>query len=58
MKEYKEYDKKNKVINEIKEGKGLIKDYDPEGILLFQCEYSNGERNGKVEIYYDNGLMV
>ena len=35
MKEYKEYDKKNKVINEIKEGKGLIKDYDPKGILLF-----------------------
>ena len=43
----KEYDKNNNIINEIKEGKGYIKHYDKSNILIFECEFTNGLKNGK-----------
>jgi len=39
---------------EIKEGKGNIKEYDYfEGILVFEGEYLNGDKNGKGKEYYE-----
>ena len=36
---------------EIKDGKGNIKEYDFDDILIFEGEYLNGERNGKGKEY-------
>ena len=48
----KGYDKKGNVIYELKNGKGLIKEYDNyRDTLLFEGEYINGERNGKGKDY-------
>ena len=33
------YDDDNKLINEINEGRGLIKKYNEENNLIYQCEY-------------------
>ena len=47
--------KKNFTINE---GKGYVKEYNIEtGELLFEGEYSNGEKNGKGKEYHDNGKL-
>ena len=35
----------------IKNGSGYIKEYDSEGVLKFEGEYLNGERNGKGKEY-------
>ena len=43
----KEFDKDNKIIYELKEGKGHIKEIDNYGWLIFEGEYLNGEINGK-----------
>ena len=44
----------NNLIYELKEGKGYIKQYDNDGKLKYECEYLNGELNGKgKEFYYD-----
>ena len=42
----KKYNINNEIIYEIKNGKGLIKEYD-HGKLIFEGEYLNGEKNGK-----------
>ena len=52
-----EYDKKNKVINTLKEGKGIITDYYKNVNKKFQCEYINGEINNKVTEFYNNGIL-
>ena len=49
--EGKGYDKNNNIVFELKGGKGLIEKYDNYGILLFEGEYLNGERNGKGKEY-------
>ena len=40
----------------MKDGKGNIKEYNYDGKLLFECEYLNGERNGKGKEYYNGQL--
>ena len=42
------YNEEGKILCEIKEGKGYIKEYNND-FLEFEGEYLNGERNGKVE---------
>ena len=50
--EGKGYDKLNNNVYELKEGKGLVKEYF-KGKLEFEGEYLNGLRNGKGK-EYDN----
>ena len=47
------YDWDKNCIYELKEGKGLIKEYNDYGEIIFVGEYLNGERNGKLK-EYDN----
>ena len=47
----KVYDENSNVINEIQNGKGLIKEFDEYLSLEFEGEYLNGERNGKGKEY-------
>ena len=51
----KGYDLKGNIVYEIKNGKGSIKEY-RYGLLFFQGEYLNGERNGKGSEYYNGKL--
>ena len=54
----KGYDKNNQVIYEIKDGKGIIKEYFDLNILRYEGEYSNGLRNGKGKEYNFRGDKV
>ena len=48
------YDNKNNIAYTLKNGNGLIKEYDDYGELTFEGEYLNGKKwNGK-EKEYDN----
>ena len=47
----------NKVIYEIKNGKGLVKEFNLDNELIFEGEYLNGERNGKGKEYDYNELI-
>ena len=53
----KDYDIKNNVISELKNGKGFLKELDENGKLKFEGEYLNGEKNGKGKEYYRNGKL-
>ena len=53
----KGYDYNGNCVNEIKEGKGYVKEYD-NGKLLFEGEYLNGLENGKVKKYYNGVLTI
>ena len=44
----KEYDKNNKIINELNEGKWFIKEFNENGELIFEGEYIKGEKMEKV----------
>ena len=47
----------NIIKYELKDGKGYIKEYHwYNSNLEFECEYLNGQRNGKGKEYYDNKL--
>ena len=52
------YDIDNNIVYEIKEGKGLIKEYDEIGNLEFEGEYLNGERNGKGKEINNFGCII
>ena len=54
--EGKGYDNRNNIIYELKEGKGLVKEYF-DGKLRFEGEYLNGLINGKVKEYYPDGKL-
>ena len=56
--ESKGYNRSNNLIYELKDGKGLIIEYDIYGLLRFEGEYLNGEKNGKGKKYdkYNAGL--
>ena len=44
---------------EIKDGKGYIKEYNNNDILIFEGEYLNGKRNGKgKKCDYYNGKLI
>ena len=52
----KGYDSDGNVIYELINGNGKVKEYNWIGrILLFDGEYINGKRNGKVKVYYNSG---
>ena len=46
----------NNIIYELKDGKGLVKQY-WNGQLIFEGEYLNGEMKGKGKEYYKNGKL-
>ena len=55
----KGYDFENNIIYELKNGKGIIKEYsDYFNILDFEWEYLNGEKNGKGKEFYDNANIL
>ena len=54
----KGYDALNNIIYELKDGKGIIKEYDEKNILKFKGEYLNGKINGKGKEYYYNGELL
>ena len=55
----KGYDKNNKKIFEIQNGKGHVKEYiDFENYLIFEGEYLNGEKNGKGKVYNNEGKLI
>ena len=47
----KEYDKNGNIINEIKNGKGILNEYNVNDELIFKGEYLNGLKNGKGKEY-------
>ena len=47
----------NYSIYNIKEGKGIIKEYNKEGKIIYEGESLNGERNGKGKEYYSDGKI-
>ena len=55
----KGYNYFGKLVYEIVNGKGYIKEYKKEGKFIFEGEYLNGERNGKGKEYnYDGNLIL
>ena len=42
----------------IKDGSGIIKEYDFDDILKFEGEYLNGEKNGKGKEYNKDGNLI
>ena len=56
--EGKRYDSKNNIIYELKDGKGYVKEYDDNNKLIFECEYSNGVKNGKLKQYFSDGSII
>ena len=51
------YDINNKIIYELKEGKGYVYEYDNDGKLIYEGEYINGIKNGKGK-EYGNGILI
>ena len=54
----KGYDLDNNIVYELKEGKGYVKEYNEYGLLSFEGEYLNGEKNGKAKEYYERGDLA
>ena len=50
----KGYNKSGKIIYELNNGNGEVKEYNKKGNLLFKGEYLNGKRNGKGKLYFPN----
>ena len=54
----KGYNIKGNMEYEIKDGNGIIREFNYDGFLIFEGEYFKGERNGKgKEYYYDSVIM-
>ena len=53
----KGYDENGNIIYEIKKGNGYVKDFDDDGILIFEGEFLNGKLNGKGKEYYYDGKI-
>ena len=53
----KGYNNKGIKEYEISKGKGNIKEFNNEGILLYEGEYLDGLREGKGKEYYPNGNL-
>ena len=52
------YNMKGNLEFELKDGKGIIKEYNYNGQLKFEGEYINGERNGKGKEYNYDGKLI
>ena len=55
--EGKVFDRKGN-FSEIKNGKGNIKVFNIDGLLIFEGEYLNGKRNGKGKEYYKDKRLI
>ena len=51
------YDDEYNIVYSLKDGKGLIKEYDIKDDLIFEGEYLKGEINGKGKKYYNGDLI-
>ena len=54
----KEYDKNGNIINEIKNGKGILNNYDQYDNIIFKGECLNGVKNGKGKEYIYEGKLI
>ena len=54
----KGYDLDNNIAYDLKEGNGLVKEYNENGLLSFEGEYLNGEKNGRAKEYYERGDLA
>ena len=54
----KGYDADSNVVLELKDGKGFMKKFNEEKILIIDSEYLNGELNGKTKLYNGEGKLV
>ena len=54
----KEYDKNGNIINEIKNGKGIINDYNMSDNIIFKGECLNGLKNGKGKEFNEDGKLI
>ena len=52
------FDENGKKIYKLKNGTGNIREYDDEGYLEYEGQYSNGKRNGKGKEYDNNGKFL
>ena len=52
------YDDKGIKVYELKDGKGIIKEFSDNGILNFEGEYSNGKRDGQGKEYNYKGKLI
>ena len=53
----KKYNKNTNVEFEIKNGNGIIQEYDYDGNIIFEGEYLNGKRNGKGKEFENDKLI-
>ena len=53
----KGYDINHNILYELKDGNGKVKEYDRNGVLIFEGEYLNGVKNGKGKEYFYNGRL-
>ena len=53
----KQFDENGNIIFEIKNGSGLIKEFNDEGLLQYECEYKYGSKNGWEKIYDNYGKI-
>ena len=49
---------RNKLIYEIKDGKGIIKELNNDDHIKFEGEYMDGQLNGKYKEYFDDGSLL
>ena len=54
----KGYDKNKKNVFTINKGNGFIKEFNDDGILIYEGEYINGMRNGKGKQYDKDGKII
>ena len=54
----KGFNHEGKEVFEIRNGEGLIKEYNNKGKLIFEGEYKNGEISGKAKEYNNMGNLV
>ena len=47
----KGYDKNGNIMYELHNGKGTVKEYNRDGLLVYEDEYLNGQRHGKGKEY-------
>ena len=57
MKKLNIYDENGNIIYELKNGKGMIKEYFENGMVQYEGEYLNGKRHGKGKIYNNKGII-
>ena len=52
------FDEHGIIICEIKDGKGSLKEYNRNKVLIYEAKFLNGELNGKVREFNDEGQLI